>query len=68
MQTEAMARLDTVLGRSPLDAAERAPDEPLQTVLWLDEDPAAMGRQASEGNRGPDKGPYASRQVTKGPT
>jgi hypothetical protein len=38
---KAMGRLDAVLGRSPLDAPEPNPDEPIQSVLWLDEDPEA---------------------------
>lgn len=41
MQAEAMARLDAVLGRSPLDATGDGPAEAPPTELWVDQDPAA---------------------------
>ena len=41
MQTEAMARLDAVLGRSALDAPEPDPDPAAEPVLWVDEEPRA---------------------------
>jgi hypothetical protein len=50
-----MGRLDAVLGRSPLDAPEPEPAEPIQTVLWLDEDPEARAASPSGSDKGPDK-------------
>jgi hypothetical protein len=38
---EAMGRLDSVLGRSPLDAPDDALTEATSAELWVDEEPAA---------------------------
>jgi Phage integrase family len=62
MQTEAMARLDAVLGRSPLDRAESSPPQ-----LWLDQDSPADHEGASERDKGADKGAWGPRRPTKKP-
>jgi hypothetical protein len=55
LQTEAMGRLDALLGRSAADAADDAsagaPEEP---ALWLDDEAGA----AADGPQSRDKGSY----------
>jgi len=67
LHAEAMGRLDAVLGRSSLDAPAPNPDEPVQTVLWLDEDPEAWAAATSGSDKGRDKGPNGPRRATKRP-
>ena len=50
MQTEAMARLDAVLGRSALDARARS-RRGGGPVLWVDEEPRAWLETEPEGDR-----------------
>ena len=64
---EAMGRLDAVLGRSPLDAPDEGPTEAASAELWVDEDPAAWSLTASNGDKGPDRGPNAAPRTRKRP-
>jgi hypothetical protein len=63
MQTEAMARLDAVLGRSPLDRAESWSPRESVTELWLDQESPAD----HEGTSDPDKGARGRRPATRKP-
>ena len=54
MQTEAMARLDTVLGRSPLDRAESSSPRESAEALWLDQDAPAKHEGMSDRDKGAD--------------
>jgi hypothetical protein len=63
MQVEAMALLDAMLGRSPLDVPDKGPADPSQTELWVDQAPASWS--APDG--GSDKGPVGSRRTTRRP-
>ena len=72
MQTEAMARLDALLGRSPLDAADDALGEaPQEPELWLDQESGAAAVRAVGGHKGsdkgPNKGPHGDRRAAKRP-
>jgi Phage integrase family len=67
MQTEAMARLDALLGRSPLDRDEEPdPAEPVSEV-WLYQATAADGSTAADRHKGADKGARGPRRTTKKP-
>jgi hypothetical protein len=59
MQTEAMARLDAVLGRSPLDRAESSSPRESVPALWLDQDSPAEHEGTSDRDKGADKGARA---------
>jgi len=68
MQAEAMGRLHTILGRSPLDA----PDEvsaatPGDPTLWADEEPGAAPIRRVQRHKGADKGALARRRAMKKP-
>jgi hypothetical protein len=63
MQTEAMARLDAVLGRSALDA----PDPTATSDLWVDAEPAAWLETESNPDKGSDKGSSRARRPTRKP-
>ncbi len=72
MQTEAMARLDALLGRSPLDAADDALGEaPQEPELWLDQESGAAAIRPVGGHKGsdkgPNKGPHGGRRAAKRP-
>ena len=67
MQTEAMARLDAVLGRSPLDRPAEVPDAAATPALRLEPDRAVDRPQPADRHKGPDKGPNAGRRGTKKP-
>jgi hypothetical protein len=55
MQTEAMARLDAVLGRSPLDRAESSSPRESEPELWLDQDSPTDHEGTSDRDQGADK-------------
>jgi hypothetical protein len=65
-QTEAMARLDAVLGRSPLDRAESSPPRESVPELWLDQDSRA-DEGTSDRDKGADKGARGPRRTKKKP-
>ncbi len=67
MQTEAMARLDAVLGRSPLDRPAVGRDAAVTPALRLETDRAVDGPQKADRHKGPDKGPNAGRRPTTKP-
>jgi hypothetical protein len=67
MQTEAMAPLDAVLGRSPLYRAEASSASETAPALWLDQDAAADGATRSDRHKGADKGASGPRRATKKP-
>ena len=66
-QTEAMARLDAVLGRSPLDRAESSSPRESVPELWLDQDSPAGHEGTSDRDKGPDKGAWGRRRPRKKP-
>jgi integrase len=67
MQTEAMARLDAVLGRSALDAPELDPAAAAEPVLWVDEEPRAWLETEPEGDKGSDTGSAGPRPTKRKP-
>ena len=67
MQTEAMARLDAVLGRSPLDRAESSSARKSAPELWLDQDAPADHEGTSDRDKGADKGARGPRRPKKKP-
>jgi len=67
MQTEAMARLDAVLGRSLLDRAEASSASESAPQLWLDQDSAASGETPPDPDKGADKGAWGPRRPKEKP-
>jgi hypothetical protein len=67
MQTEAMARLDAVLGRSPIDRAESSSPRESLPELWLDQDALADHEGTSDRDKGADKGAPGPRRGKKKP-
>jgi len=71
MQTEAMGRLDTLLGRAEPDVPDVDDEVSAEPTLWLDEEPgaASAGRmQRHKGaHKGADKGASGPARATKRP-
>ncbi len=67
MQTEAMARLDAVLGRSPLDRAESSAQPESVPEMWFDQDAPADHEGTSDRDMGAGKGAQGLRRAKKKP-